>query len=540
MAYKLGTDDRPWIIEQRQKYCLDDDWLPVSIDKLDIAKQLLCGLKHYHDHEHMHRDIKAANVMLQLVEYRTENDDLCRWVVKYTDHGMVASTDRLVRGRFGSQWSCAPEVLDGKPYNGMADIFSLGILFYCMFVECDTVRDRSKWYPKSSSDLELWMRGEVDQIIEEKCPLEYRAYRVLLRGMLLRDPRLRWPVDKCLGFVLKLDQGRTRDESSSTAPSLPWTTNPFIKKQQEEGCESKNEMVQRDGVVESDDELSDDAKTITPAGPGPLPDDSKTNVDESDDRVLEDDVPATPESSCAPQLPVTPCLGRIEEALPSAFCTPVFKESKTVLAVRQAADQPECYDFSAIWDWGSRHRYSRLPAPRKPTSAFARRPRREPGLRVGIFDWNIGVNLFPQTNLPNKAQQLTKNMTDAIQSAGDYATQMEPPNDEEDTEAETEILGGDEEPEVPPDPRDDNDSGAEIVRDVGDREHAPTNIDRENEQREAPDDSGLMAPLQSPPPSQDRKRGVLGPAQPNNYKKNRYNAYKPVSLGVNRWGGVIR
>jgi hypothetical protein len=540
MAYKPGADDRPWIIEQRQEYCLDDNWLPFPIDKPDVAKQLICGLKHYHDHGHMHRDIKPANVMLQLVEYRAENLDLCRWVAKYTDHGMVASTDRLVKGVFGSHWHCAPEVLDSKRYNGMADIFSLGVLLLCMFAEYDPNRDRSRWYPSSSSEVQLWMREEVDQIIEEKCPPQYQ---VLLRGMLLRNPKARWHVDKCLDFMLRPDQSQIRDRSSSIAPSLPWTTLPFLEKQQEEDCGSKNEMLMRDVVVESDD-----AETVTAAAPGPLPGDSRSNVDELDGRSLEGDVPATPKLSCAAQLPVTPCQGfEGEDALPSAACTPIADDRVTVLAVRQVADQLECYDFSAIWDWGFKIYRRSLPAPRAATSAFARPSQSGRGLQLGVVDWTCGFNLFPQTSRPIKvqqflpSQQLTKNMTNAIQSAGgeehpkepgrsiseDYATQVKPTNDDGDSEAETVRLDGDE----------------ETVRDVGDREHAPTNIDRENEQREAPDNSEPMAlplPAHIPPPSQDRKRRVVGPTQSNSSKKYRYNVYTPVDFGKDHWGGVIR
>ena len=557
MAYKLGADDRPWIIEQYQEYCLDDDRLPFPIDKPDMAQQLLCGLKHYHDHRHMHRDIKPANVMLQLVECRAEGLDRCRWVAKYTDHGMVASTDRLVKGVSGSPWYCAPEVLDDKRYNGMADIFSLGVLFLCMFAEYDPIRDRSNWWPSSSSEVQLWMRAEVDRIIEEKCPLEYR---VLLRGMLLRDSRARWSVDKCLDFMLRLDQSQIRDRSSLIAPTLPWTTEPFTEEQKEEYRRRKNEISRRDGAVESDDELSDDAKTVTPAAPGPLPGDSRTN-DEFDDRILRDDVPATPKLSCAVQLPVTPCQGFAEEdALPSAACTPIFEDRVTVPAVRQVADQPVCYDFQPVWDWGLKILWEDVPAPRAVTSAFARPSQREPGLQLGIVDGTSGFNLSPQTSPPVKAQaslpspQLTKNMANAIPSAGgeeslnesgrsiseDYATPMTPPNDYEDTEAGTEIEFGNQPAEPPADAHGGSDFEAETEIDFGDREphapssspgvahtNAPTNIDQENERCEVSDDSEPMA---LPPLSHDRKRRVLGPTRPNNKKKSRFNVDKPVKL----------
>ena len=361
MAYKRKADDRPWIIEQRQKYCLDDEWLPHSIDKPDMAKQLICGLKHYHDFKKMHRDIKPANIMLELVEYRAKGLDRSRWVAKYTDHGMVASTDRMVKERCGSPWYCAPEVLDGKRYNEIADVFSVGVVLLCMWAEYDPNRKGSDWSPSSSFDVQRWMSEEVRQIIAEKCP---EKYRILLIGMLLRDPKARWPVDECLDFLLRLDQSQTIDSSSSITSILPWTTEPFTEEQKQESLMRKEEVFKRDGGVKSDDELSVSARTVTQVAPGPLPDDY--------------DVPVTPKLSCPAQLPVTPRQSFAgEDSLPSAACTPVFGDEATVRVVKQVVEPSTSWDFTAIWDWNyleeesSFETYrSRLPPPRAPTSAF--------------------------------------------------------------------------------------------------------------------------------------------------------------------------
>lgn len=142
MAYVPRADDRSWIIEDRQPYCLDDEELPFPIDEDDIALPLLSGLKHYHNNGKMHRDIKPGNVLLQLVEYLVEGLVKRRWVAKYTDRGEAVSTDRPVKGLAGTPWFCAPEVLDGERYNEMADIFSLGVLFLCIFMNYDPSRDR--------------------------------------------------------------------------------------------------------------------------------------------------------------------------------------------------------------------------------------------------------------------------------------------------------------------------------------------------------------------------------------------------------------
>ncbi|OAP53791.1 hypothetical protein AYL99_12010 [Fonsecaea erecta] len=548
ISYKPGADDRPWIIEQRQKYCLDDECLPFPIDKLDMAKQLLCGLKYLHFHGIMHRDIKPANVMLELIKYYAEGRLRVRWVAKYTDHGMVASTNRMVKGRCGSPWYCAPEVLDNKPYNEKADSFSAGVMMFCMIAEYDPFRKQSNWSPASSSQVRLWMNEEVGPIIETECPQEWRVF---FKGMLLENPKARWSVDKGLDYLLSLDQSPTRD-SSSNAPSLPWTTGPFTE---EEKRMTKKEVFRRNGVMESDDELSDSASTITPTALGIHP----------DGRALEDDVPVTPKLSCPAELPVTPCQGLAgEDALPSATCTPVFGDEATARTVKQVVDQPAPHDFSAIWDWGELqfHWRKTLPARRAPTSAFAK-PRPNPRLQPGITNRTLGFTPFPQTRCSTKAerfsssQQLTKELTNAIQSA-----------EGEDSEAETERLDGDEDPEVPPDTHDHSGPEDETGRDIGDEEaniqietaeterdvedrgpeaaystrrgaqtNAPTNDDHENEQREGLNDRESLFLLR---PFQPRKRAATDSTEANKRVRNNFNNAKEINLGGGRFARVLR
>ncbi|OAL31089.1 hypothetical protein AYO20_08420 [Fonsecaea nubica] len=565
IAYKHGSET--WLIEVRQKYCLNDEVLPLPINKLDTARQLICGLKHCHDHAFMNRDVKPANVLLQLLEFGTKDCDLYRWVIKFTDWGTVASTDHQVRGRVGSPWYCAPEVLDGKIYNAKADVFSLGVLLLCMFANYNPNRKRSGWHPCSSSEVELWMREEVDQVIEENCP---PIFWVLLRGMLLRDPKARWSLDKCWAFVLEVDESQSSSECPSIALSLPWTTHPFLEQRHNDGGGNKIEMFQRDGMVKAEDGLSDDVsddeKTVTPAALGTLTDHSGANVDESQVTNQKDDAPSTPNFSCAVQLPVTPSLGAMEEdGLPSAFCTPDFHHKMPTLDVRQAADQVEFYDFSACWDWGPRLCYRRLPERRAATKAFTKpSPRRGPAPPLGITHWNSGFDMIPKTSRQTKAQQyspsqqLSKNLVSAIQSAGAHAAQIEPPNNDEDTEAETEVDDENRpaQPAADADADGGNESEAETeIEFEGGEPEAPfsspgevqatsrTDIDCENERREAPDDLkpiDLIPLAQTPPPVQDRKRRPLGTTQPNNNKKRKYNVYKPVDMGRGRMGALYR
>eukprot|EP01062_Namystynia_karyoxenos_P018015 TRINITY_DN16669_c0_g2_i1.p1 TRINITY_DN16669_c0_g2~~TRINITY_DN16669_c0_g2_i1.p1 ORF type:complete len:500 (+),score=41.63 TRINITY_DN16669_c0_g2_i1:136-1635(+) len=81
------------------------------------ARAALCGLAYLHRERVLHRDVKAANLLL------TEQGQ-----VKLGDFGVSRACVRSMRTTFvGTPYWMAPELIMDKPYDGRADVWSLGI-----------------------------------------------------------------------------------------------------------------------------------------------------------------------------------------------------------------------------------------------------------------------------------------------------------------------------------------------------------------------------------------------------------------------------
>ncbi|XP_014490139.1 mitogen-activated protein kinase kinase kinase 1 [Vigna radiata var. radiata] len=96
-----------------QKYRLNDSQVSA------YTRQILCGLKYLHDHNVVHRDIKCANILVDV-----------SGAVKLADFGLAKATKfNDVRSSKGSPYWMAPEVVNLRDQGGYglaADIWSLG------------------------------------------------------------------------------------------------------------------------------------------------------------------------------------------------------------------------------------------------------------------------------------------------------------------------------------------------------------------------------------------------------------------------------
>ncbi len=136
----LRTCRSPYIVAYFGSYLKDDDlWLIMeycdagSVADLmkttestltetqisAVCRAVLKGLETLHDAKTLHRDIKAANVLLD-----------AEGKAKLADFGVssqLLSTLSRKQTRIGSPYWMSPEVIQSQPYNKKVDVWSLGI-----------------------------------------------------------------------------------------------------------------------------------------------------------------------------------------------------------------------------------------------------------------------------------------------------------------------------------------------------------------------------------------------------------------------------
>ncbi|OHT14863.1 hypothetical protein TRFO_42868 [Tritrichomonas foetus] len=86
--------------------------------------QLICAIEYLHHLKVMHRDLKAENVLLD----RNNN-------IRLIDFGLcniLQDEDQIMKTACGSPAYAPPEMIQGRPYDQSAEVWSLGILLYAI------------------------------------------------------------------------------------------------------------------------------------------------------------------------------------------------------------------------------------------------------------------------------------------------------------------------------------------------------------------------------------------------------------------------
>ena len=87
-----------------------------------IFVQICLALKHVHEQNILHRDLKAANIFLS-----------SKGIIKLGDFGIAKvldSTEEQARTQIGTPYYLSPEICESLPYGRQSDVWSLGIVLF--------------------------------------------------------------------------------------------------------------------------------------------------------------------------------------------------------------------------------------------------------------------------------------------------------------------------------------------------------------------------------------------------------------------------
>uniref|UniRef100_A0A8C3XWL5 Serine/threonine-protein kinase 36 n=1 Tax=Chelydra serpentina TaxID=8475 RepID=A0A8C3XWL5_CHESE len=156
---------------------LEDDGTLPEDQVQDIASQLVSALYYLHSHRILHRDMKPQNILLGK-----------GGVVKLCDFGFARAMSintMVLTSIKGTPLYMSPELVQEKPYDHTADLWSVGCILYELFV------GTPPFYTNSIFQLVSLIIRDPIQWPRTMSP----SFKSFLQGLLMKDPRQRlsWP-----------------------------------------------------------------------------------------------------------------------------------------------------------------------------------------------------------------------------------------------------------------------------------------------------------------------------------------------------------
>ncbi|XP_063256812.1 serine/threonine-protein kinase 36 isoform X2 [Prinia subflava] len=185
---------------------LEDDGSLPEDQVQTIAAQLISALYYLHSHRILHRDMKPQNILLGK-----------NGVVKLCDFGFARAMSihtMVLTSIKGTPLYMSPELVEERPYDHTADLWSVGCILYELFV------GTPPFYTNSIFQL-------VSLIVKDpvKWPMTMSpVFKNFLQGLLMKDPhqRLSWP--ELLSHPFIAGRVTVIDDTEEHGISNPFTT----------------------------------------------------------------------------------------------------------------------------------------------------------------------------------------------------------------------------------------------------------------------------------------------------------------------------
>ncbi|EAR95416.2 Serine/Threonine kinase domain protein (macronuclear) [Tetrahymena thermophila SB210] len=198
----------------------------------EILKNLTEGLLHIHNKKIVHRDLKLENI---LFVNKTDND------CKLIDFGFAEKINyEKLESRAGTPGFLPPELFKLGPYTEKGDIFSLGVILYCLVSGCSPFKGKTyKDVLENNRRCAISYDQPVWNKISDEC-------KHLIRRMVEVDPKKRYACNDILKskWMNKYFPNSPQHSQKSLTTNKTGKTNR--KKHMRESSLSKNSLLDDD------------------------------------------------------------------------------------------------------------------------------------------------------------------------------------------------------------------------------------------------------------------------------------------------------
>merc|ERR1712131_64195 len=237
----------------------------------NIAAQLVSALYYLHSNRILHRDMKPQNILIGK-----------GGAIKLCDFGFARTMGQstfVLTSIKGTPLYMAPELVQEKPYDHTADLWSLGCILYELFhgqppfyttsifqLVSLIIQDEIKWPPNMSPELTSFLKG-----ILTKDPKRRLGWPHLLNHPFIRDhvKIIGTKSDQPLTDVLSKEQQRQKEEQAKRISSGKRPGSKLLAKARKQMEERKNKQMKE--VPEGTESVKKTPiQTPTPDTPTPV------------------------------------------------------------------------------------------------------------------------------------------------------------------------------------------------------------------------------------------------------------------------------